>query len=109
VLQGAYDGWCEIHHREPTRNGYAAILIICALLMSAAWIKHRLRPPASSGYVLSMPGVVGFQLLIVAMGYLTSIPVQWRLANVFLVTIYTVYIGTSLVLITLLHRRSSRG
>lgn len=105
VMQGAYDGWCEIRHVAPTHNGYAVILLLCAVLMSAAWVKHRLSPPASPAYALSMPSILGFQLLIIAMGYLTSIPMQWRFANVFLVTLYTIYIGSSLALIAALRRR----
>jgi hypothetical protein len=43
--------------------------------------------------------------MIVAAGYSVSIPAEWRPANVVLVTLYTIYVGTSLLLILRLWRR----
>jgi membrane protein YdbS with pleckstrin-like domain len=43
--------------------------------------------------------------LIVCAGYLVSVPAQWQLASAVLVTLYTAFIGASILLTAALWRR----
>jgi hypothetical protein len=43
--------------------------------------------------------------MIVGAGYLVSVPAQWQLANVVLVTLYTFFVGASVLLTAALSRR----
>jgi hypothetical protein len=43
--------------------------------------------------------------MIVGAGYLVSIPTQWQLPNVVLITLYTAYVGASMLLTSALWRR----
>jgi len=103
ILLGAYDGWCELHGVERTPLGNAAVLALGLTPMLAAWFRKR--PAAADCYRLSFPAIAAFQVLILAAGFLVSIPQEWRLANAVLITLYTCYISASLVLFILLWQR----
>jgi len=108
VLQGAYDGWCELHAVPVTSTGYALLLIGSVVpFIIAYFIRRRRRTSERDTYQVSFPVLAAFLALIIAMGYLTSIPPHWRFGNAFLVTLYTGYIGVSALLFFLLWRRTN--
>lgn len=113
VLQGAYEGWCEIHKVAPLMNGYALLALTTFLFVLAARLRRWYceSPEASAArYRLSTRAIIAFQVFIIATGWLVTIPAEWRFGNTFLVIMYTGYIGVSLLLLGLLyHRRYSRA
>ncbi len=46
--------------------------------------------------------------MIVAVGYAASVPAEWQLANIVLVTLYTAVVGASILLATAIWRRGQR-
>lgn len=108
MLKGAYDGWCEIRSLQPSISGNAVLLIISVLPLLGAWAWRRRSEVSATDvatFHLSIPAIAAFQALIIGLGYLVSIPIEWRLANIFLVTIYACYIVISLILAGILFHR----
>lgn len=112
VVQGAYDGWCEIHNAAPVISGYAFLALATLILLLAArtwrWVSES-PEAAAAPYRLSMRAVIAFQAFIIAAGWLVTIPAEWRFANTFLVLMYTGCIGVSLIMVGLLRYRQIDG
>ncbi|HNT89186.1 MAG TPA: hypothetical protein PKL84_15095, partial [Candidatus Hydrogenedentes bacterium] len=112
VLLGLYDGLCELHSIETSFYGYLALFVLSLLPVFAAWIRRRATATpetATAPYRLSLRAIIAFQVFLIVSGLLVSIPVHWRFANTFLMIMYAIYIGASLVLIGLLWFRHARA
>ncbi|MBP8131817.1 MAG: hypothetical protein KA184_19745 [Candidatus Hydrogenedentes bacterium] len=112
VVQGAYDGWCELHKVDTSAAGYGVLLFLSVIPVIAAWLWRRRNetPETAHGpYRLSARAIAGFQAFIIAAGVLVSIPAEWRFANTFLLSAYGVYLGGSLLLFGMLRCRSGMG
>lgn len=109
LLGGAYDGWCRLRSLEATRTGHLWIFLlsVCLPLAIQLW-KARNRREASAGAACgaSLETSLALVGLIVAAGYAVSVPPRWQLANVVLVTLYTIFVGASILLAIGLWRRS---
>ncbi|HPC18528.1 MAG TPA: hypothetical protein P5318_19240 [Candidatus Hydrogenedentes bacterium] len=106
VLQGCYDGWCEIHGVEPVLAGYATLFGLSFLPVLVLWARQLRHPPGGAPYRVPCASIMALQLLIVAAGVIVSIPRTWRFGNTFLAAAYTLYIGTSLCLLAILWKRN---
>ena len=109
LLGGAYDGWCRLRSLEATRTGYLWIFLlsVCLPLAVRLWRAHgRRETPAWAGCGASLRMSLALVGLIVAAGYAVSVPPRWQLANVVLVTLYTFFVGTSILLVIGLWRHS---
>lgn len=99
VLQGAYDGYCQIYSLEPTKVGYVLLVAASVAPFFAAWYSRKKMATTDESYRLPVWAVIAFQSVIVAAGILVSIPREWQLENMFLACAYAIYLGVSLVLI----------
>lgn len=108
VLQGLYDGLCEIHGYASTYTGYLLLLALSVVPFIAAWRWRISKGGATaSPYRVRFSLIVVLQLFIIVSGYLVSIPVHWRLANYFLVSIYSLAILLSLICTGVLWRNKA--
>lgn len=107
VLQGGYDGWCELHNVPTSAMGYVILVIVSVAPFVIAYGIQKRRAAFKEEYRVSFPVIAAFLALIIAMGYLTSMPPQWSFGNTFLVTLYTFYIGVSALLFWVLWRRQA--
>lgn len=114
VILGAYEGFIRSRgleaSLEASRNNAFWAYLVLATLFFVYWVHQTWRiqrevlgdpsfSPLPLVAVLTMLGI------IVVAGYVTSVPAELRLANKVLLTLYTVYIGTSLVLFLVLRKR----
>ena len=76
-------------------------------MRATAWRRiQQTKGQQNARFRLPFPEILAFQALIIAAGYLTSIPGdELRLANKVLLVLYTIYIGCSCALAFLLYRR----
>jgi hypothetical protein len=112
VLQGLYDGVCQIHGADPTTLGYAAVLGLPTIVLLAAWAWRRFSESpeaASAPYRLSFRAIAVLQILIILAGVAVTIPLEWRLANTVLAALYAGYLGISAILLVLFWRRQCQG
>ena len=110
VVLGAYDGWCKLHEIEVGPTRFLVILAMGGIAMIVAWIwrmRHQDAIHKDAEYCVPFPAIGAFLAMIVVAGWVVSIPAEWRLANVVLAVLYTLYIGVSLVLAALLWRAFS--
>ncbi len=112
ICFSAYDGLSDLHGFERSTSGHIAILLVLAV---ALWVVARRRATQAHEhnrfrFRLPFPEILAFQLLIIAAGYLTSVPGdELRLANKVLLVLYTIYIACSCALAALLlHRRAAQ-
>jgi hypothetical protein len=109
LLGGAYDGWCELSKEEATPTGYLWIFLLSVCLPLALRMRRRdARREASGGCGASLGTLLALVGMIVCAGCLVSVPAQWQPASTVLLTLYTVFIGASILLTAALrHRRQS--
>ena len=99
VLSGLYSGLWELHGARPTTLGHIVVLLISAAPFAWLWWRGKSGlPDVDRRFALSFKGMLWLQALIIVSGYLVSIPMAWKLANVVLVLLYTGYIGVSIAL-----------
>lgn len=108
VCFSVYDGLSNLHGFERTAAGHIIILVLLTAVVGAtAWRRiQQTKGQQNARFRLPFPEILAFQALIIAAGYLTSIPGdELRLANKVLLVLYTIYIGCSCALAFLLYRR----
>ena len=118
VILGAYEGFIRVHglkeQLEASRGAAFKGYLVVATIALLAWIHRTVTlkqeiyqdpefPPMPMRAVWVILGVT------VAAGYVTSIPSEMRLANQVLLTLYSAYIGTSLLLFGLLWKRQGKA
>ncbi len=103
LLGGAYDGWCELRRIEPTGAAHAWLFAAIVGLPFALRVVRGPGAPAR-GCGVSARAAMALLAMIVAAGFLVSVPALWQLANVVLVGLYIAYIGTSGLLLLRLWR-----
>ncbi|MFO7973535.1 MAG: hypothetical protein R6V12_02755 [Candidatus Hydrogenedentota bacterium] len=80
------------------RMGHALIILsLCPFLIASFLGKGRRLDEKAALLWLSLPAICVFQFLLIIAGYLVSIHPELRLANNVLLTLYTIYIGLSVV------------
>jgi hypothetical protein len=106
LLGGAYDGWCQLRNTEVSRSGFVGPFLasVCVPLTFRLW-RGRTGRPTGAGCGASLRTSLALVGMIVGAGYLVSIPTQWQLANVVLITLYTALVGASALLTTAIWRR----
>ena len=115
VILGTYDGVIRSGRFEvsldATRHYASWAYVLIATMCGAAWIYRTLtmdrqrlahQPPISIG---ALAAIIG---MIIVAGYVTSVPLEMRLANHVLLVVYTFAIGISGVILCLLLKRPSR-
>lgn len=114
VVLGAYEGFISVRglkeSLEATRGGASSIYFWVATALFAVWLYRTLRMKQETlgdaeFSPLPMKGVLAILGMIVVAGYVTSIPSEIQLANQVLLTLYCLYMGTSLLLFGLLWQR----
>ena len=106
LLGGAYDGWCQLRKEDATLTGYLWLFLLSVCLPLALRMRRReARREASGDWGASLGTLLALVGMIVCAGYLVSVPAQWQLASAVLVTLYTVFIGASILLTAALRQR----
>lgn len=106
LLGGAYGGWRQLRNTEVTRSGHLWLFLLSVCLPFALrMLTRRGRREAPTGCGASPATSLALVGMIVGAGYLVSIPTKWQLANVVLITLYTAFVGASMLLTTALWRR----
>lgn len=106
LLGGAYDGWCRLRSMQATRAGYLWIFVlaVCVPLALSLW-SHRGRRDGGPACGASLGTSLALVGLVVGAGCAVSVPPRWRLANIVLVTLYTLFVGASMLLGIALRRQ----
>jgi len=102
LLGGAYDGWSRLRSMDAARAGYISIFILSVGLPLALrlWTASgRREASAEAACGASLVTSIALIGLIVAAGYVVSVPPRWQLANVVLVALYTFFVGASILLV----------
>jgi hypothetical protein len=115
VLDGAYEGFRDLHGFEWPGVARVAVTAVYLLPMTALFIGWILQTRKLTATELSNASItpipvwvlVGTLTLISIAGYATSIPSEIRMANAYLLTLYTGYLAISLILVSLLWIRQS--
>lgn len=106
VLSGAYEGWCRLQEIEPARAGHLALFVLSVCLPFAIRLwRGDVGPDAQAGCGASLRTAAALLGMIVAAGFLVSVPAEWHLANVVLITLYALYVGAGMLLTSRLWRR----
>ena len=117
VFMGAYSGFRELHHLDLPSYARAfstAVYLLPATILYGLWIvrTHRLTDEeltSAPTQAISTWTLAGVLALIVVAGFLVSAPSELRLANKVLLSLYTEYVGISLLMFALLAVRRFHG
>lgn len=117
VLGGAYDGFRKLHEFDWPLSVRIAVTLgyflpaTAILAWWAIYTRKNIMPGKTGATPPPIPAwtLVGVLILIGAAGYLTSIPPEIHLANAYLLTLYTVYLGLSLGLILIIRAKRHAG
>ncbi len=114
VVLGAIKGFMKVRGHGETLDaiqGTATLVVaVTALLLYVAWIVRTMTLEQESlddadSTPMSMRVLVGVVAVIIVSGYATSIPPEIKLANGFLLTAYSLYLGISALLFGILWSR----
>lgn len=117
VIRGGYEGFTRVRGLEELKSTVGPVFWVAfaaAGVAYIAWIvrtlmldKKDLAAPGSAP--MSMRVLLGVLGLIVVAGYVASVPVELKLANKVLLSLYTLYIGGSVALFAWLWTRRGRA
>lgn len=116
ICGGAYDGFCRLHGFDWPAPIRTVVMAACILPSTALFLWWILRTRKSAAAALAQSSatpvpawtLVATLVLIWLVGYAISLPREIRLANAYLLTMYTVYLLCSLFILRMLWIRRVR-
>ena len=108
IILGAYEGFTRLHKLPwPELPDLSPIIVLAGIgLVALTSIARTRQPNGNATQPVANPILFAIIALIIAVGFLISIPTTFRLANTVLLTLYAAYILISAILAVILLRRT---